>query len=187
MSSFQSTSTREQTNLRRRNRRNEVNAITINVRETRRRENRLISNNTYYQQRRSNEASEQETAAAEDTRQQNNQRQRRHQQQRMQFHETLESKWNKECRYGCGYIHLDCATENMLSNCCYNGLLSPTNGNSNLYDKLGMLHPLSENMSKLMIENIEHFGKLSSAYNNIVAISATGVTNSHYASNLPKN
>ena len=38
------------------------------------------------------------------------------------FHETLESKWNKECKYGCGYIHLDSATPGMLNNCCYEGI-----------------------------------------------------------------
>jgi len=38
------------------------------------------------------------------------------------FHESLECKWNKPCKYGCGYTQLDCATPGMLTNCCYGGM-----------------------------------------------------------------
>jgi hypothetical protein len=48
---------------------------------------------------------------------------------------TLECKWNKECKH-CGYIHLDCATEHMQSNCCYGGRLAPWDDNKCMNDML---------------------------------------------------
>ena len=88
---------------------------------------------------------------------------------------TLECKWNKECKH-CGYIHLDCATEHMQSNCCYGGRLAPWDDNE-MYERYAYLRPLSEQMRHIMIDNIEHFGRLSSAYNNMLSICRIGVEN----------
>lgn len=96
---------------------------------------------------------------------------------------TLAGRWDQECRFGCGYIHLNCATKNMLSNCCFNGKLSPLN-DSDIYYRFGHLKSLSADMQNLMINNIQHYGKLSSTYNNILSISASGVTNGHPMSNV---
>jgi hypothetical protein len=45
------------------------------------------------------------------------------------FRSSLECRWNQECKWGCGYIHLDRATPSMKSNCCMNGKLSPLQAN----------------------------------------------------------
>jgi hypothetical protein len=95
----------------------------------------------------------------------------------------LECKWNKPCKYGCGYIHLDSATPNMLSNCCYNGKLSPQTGLPE-YKKFGNLIPLSEEMQELFVDNIEHFGPLSSTYNNVLSMAAVGVENGNKATGV---
>ena len=46
-----------------------------------------------------------------------------------------------------------------------------------MYRRYAHLEPLSEQMRKLMIDGIEHFGRLSSAYNNMLSISRVGVEN----------
>jgi hypothetical protein len=50
---------------------------------------------------------------------------------------------------------------------------------SELYDSFGNLIPMSETMRNLFLNNIEHFSNLSSTYNNILSLCATGVDNDH--------
>jgi len=96
---------------------------------------------------------------------------------------TLASEWTKECLW-CGYIHLNSATKNMRANCCYNGKLSPL-ADTPMYRRYAHLEPLSEQMRKLMIDDIEHFGRLSSAYNNMLSISRVGVENGKREAGVP--
>lgn len=99
------------------------------------------------------------------------------------YRSSLECIWNQECRWGCGYIHLDCATRSMKSNCCMNGKLSPLQANS-FYERYGLLQPLSPGMQDLLINNIEHMGPLSSTYSNVLSIAAIGVENGHKATGV---
>ena len=96
---------------------------------------------------------------------------------------TLASEWTKECPW-CGYMHLNSATVHMRSNCCFNGKLSPLSG-SPMYERYAHLEPLSKEMRKLMIDDIEHFGPLSAAYNNMLSISRVGVTNGKIEAGVP--
>jgi hypothetical protein len=96
---------------------------------------------------------------------------------------TLQSRWNHECRWGCGYIHLDRATKHMKSNCCQNGLLSPLEGGY-YYKRYGDLKPMSAEMQDLMVNNIEHMGPLSSTYGNVLSLAAIGVENGHKATGV---
>ena len=90
---------------------------------------------------------------------------------------TLEGVWNKECKH-CGYMHLDCATPHMLSNCCYNGKLSPWDNDADeMYSRYAYLEPLSKQITDSIMENIEYIGKLSAAYNNVLSICRIGVEN----------
>jgi hypothetical protein len=99
------------------------------------------------------------------------------------FRSSLECRWNQECKYGCGYIHLDCATPSMKSNCCMNGKLSPLQANP-FYERYGVLQPLSPGMQDLLINNIEHMGPLSSTYSNVLSIAAIGVENGNKATGV---
>jgi hypothetical protein len=96
---------------------------------------------------------------------------------------TLQSRWNHECRWGCGYIHLDRATKHMKSNCCQNGLLSPLEGGY-FFKRYGDLKPMSAEMQDLMVNNIEHMGPLSSTYGNVLSLAAIGVENGHKATGV---
>jgi hypothetical protein len=95
------------------------------------------------------------------------------------FRSSLECRWNQECKFGCGYIHLDRATPSMKSNCCMNGKLSPLQANK-FYERYGLLQPLSPGMQDLLINNIEHMGPLSSTYSNVLSIAAIGVENGNH-------
>ena len=95
----------------------------------------------------------------------------------------LQCNWNSECRWGCGYIHLDRATKHMKSNCCQNGLLSPMEGGY-YFKRYGDLKPMSPEMQDLMINNIEHMGPLSSTYGNVLSLAAIGVENGHKATGV---
>jgi superfamily II DNA/RNA helicase len=99
------------------------------------------------------------------------------------FRSSLECRWNQECKYGCGYIHLDRATPSMKSNCCMNGKLSPLQANP-FYERYGVLQPLSPGMQDLLINNIEHMGPLSSTYSNVLSIAAIGVENGNKATGV---
>jgi len=99
------------------------------------------------------------------------------------FRSSLECRWNQECKYGCGYIHLDRATPSMKSNCCMNGKLSPLQANQ-FYERYGLLQPLSPGMQDLLINNIEHMGPLSSTYSNVLSIAAIGVENGNKATGV---
>ena len=99
------------------------------------------------------------------------------------FRSSLECRWNQECKYGCGYIHLDRATPSMKSNCCMNGKLSPLQANK-FYERYGLLQPLSPGMQDLLINNIEHMGPLSSTYSNVLSIAAIGVENGNKATGV---
>ena len=95
----------------------------------------------------------------------------------------LQCEWNHECRWGCGYVHLNRATKHMKSNCCYNGLLSPI-GDSPLFLKYGNLKPMSPEMQELLIDNIEHMGPLSSTYGNVLSLAQIGVENGSRATGV---
>ena len=99
------------------------------------------------------------------------------------FRSSLECRWNQECKFGCGYIHLDRATPSMKSNCCMNGKLSPLQANK-FYERYGLLQPLSPGMQDLLINNIEHMGPLSSTYSNVLSIAAIGVENGNKATGV---
>jgi len=99
------------------------------------------------------------------------------------FRSSLECRWNQECKWGCGYIHLDRATASMKSNCCMNGKLSPLQANK-FYERYGLLQPLSPGMQDLLINNIEHMGPLSSTYSNVLSIAAIGVENGNKATGV---
>jgi hypothetical protein len=99
------------------------------------------------------------------------------------FRSSLECRWNQECKFGCGYIHLDRATPSMKSNCCMNGKLSPLQANQ-FYERYGLLQPLSPGMQDLLINNIEHMGPLSSTYSNVLSIAAIGVENGNKATGV---
>jgi hypothetical protein len=99
------------------------------------------------------------------------------------FRSSLECRWNQECKWGCGYIHLDRATPSMKSNCCMNGKLSPLQANK-FYERYGLLQPLSPGMQDLLINNIEHMGPLSSTYSNVLSIAAIGVENGNKATGV---
>ena len=99
------------------------------------------------------------------------------------FRSSLECRWNQECKWGCGYIHLDCATPGMKSNCCMNGKLSPLQANK-FYERYGLLQPLSPEMQDLLINDIEHMGPLSSTYSNVLSIAAIGVENGNKATGV---
>ena len=99
------------------------------------------------------------------------------------YRSTLECCWNQECRWGCGYIHLDRASKTMKSNCCMDGKLSPLQANP-FYERYGLLQPLSPGMQDLMINNIEHMGPLSSTYSNVLSIAAIGIENGHKATGV---
>ena len=99
------------------------------------------------------------------------------------YRSTLECCWNQECRWGCGYVHLDRATSTMKSNCCMDGKLSPLQANP-FYERYGLLQPLSPGMQDLMINNIEHMGPLSSTYSNVLSIAAIGIENGHKATGV---
>jgi hypothetical protein len=99
------------------------------------------------------------------------------------YRSTLECCWNQECRWGCGYVHLDRASKTMKSNCCMDGKLSPLQANP-FYERYGLLQPLSPGMQDLMINNIEHMGPLSSTYSNVLSIAAIGVENGHKATGV---
>jgi len=99
------------------------------------------------------------------------------------FRSSLECRWNQECKFGCGYIHLDRATPSMKSNCCMNGKLSPLQANP-FYERYGLLQPLSPGMQDLLINNIEHMGPLSSTYSNVLSIAAIGVENGNKATGV---
>jgi len=89
---------------------------------------------------------------------------------------TLEGVWNNECKH-CGYIHLDCATPHMLSNCCYNGKLSPWNDNDEFFMRYSYLSPLSEHVTNHILNNMENIGRLSAAYNTALGICRIGCEN----------
>jgi hypothetical protein len=99
------------------------------------------------------------------------------------YRSSLECCWNQECRWGCGYVHLDRATSTMKSNCCMDGKLSPLQANP-FYERYGLLQPLSPGMQDLMINNIEHMGPLSSTYSNVLSIAAIGIENGHKATGV---
>jgi hypothetical protein len=99
------------------------------------------------------------------------------------YRSTLECCWNQECRWGCGYVHLDRASKTMKSNCCMDGKLSPLQANP-FYERYGLLQPLSPGMQDLLINNIEHMGPLSSTYSNVLSIAAIGVENGHKATGV---
>ena len=99
------------------------------------------------------------------------------------FRSSLECRWNQECKFECGYIHLDRATPSMKSNCCMNGKLSPLQSNK-FYERYGLLQPLSPGMQDLLINNIEHMGPLSSTYSNVLSIAAIGVENGNKATGV---
>ena len=92
-------------------------------------------------------------------------------------HQTLESKWTQECTHGCGYMHLDSSVAGQLLNCCHGGRLCALHDDP-LLQKF-QLQPMSASMSTIMVDGIKTFGQLSSTYNNIVALCATGVKNDH--------
>ena len=90
---------------------------------------------------------------------------------------TLEGVWDKECPH-CGYMHLDCATPHMLSNCCFNGKLSPWDNDADeMYSRYAYLEPLSKELSEYIKDNIENIGRLSAAYNSVLSICRIGVEN----------
>jgi len=90
---------------------------------------------------------------------------------------TLEGVWDKECPH-CGYMHLDCATPHMLSNCCYNGKLSPWDNDADeMYSRYAYLEPLSKQITDAIMDNIENIGRLSAAYNSALSICRIGVEN----------
>lgn len=60
----------------------------------------------------------------------------------------------------------------------YIGNLSVLEG-SEMYERYGHLIPLSDTMQNLILDNIEHFSHLSSTYNNLLSLCATGVDNDH--------
>ena len=99
------------------------------------------------------------------------------------YRSSLECRWNQECKWGCGYIHLDRATPSMKSNCCMNGKLSPLQANK-FYERYGLLQPLSPEMQDILINNIEHMGPLSSTYSNVLSIAAIGVENGNKATGV---
>ena len=90
---------------------------------------------------------------------------------------TLEGVWNKECPH-CGYMHLDCATPHMLSNCCYNGKLSPWDNDADeMYSRYAYLKPLSKQITDAIMENIDNIGRLSASYNSVLGICRIGCEN----------
>ena len=89
---------------------------------------------------------------------------------------TLEGVWNNECK-NCGYIHLDCATPHMLSNCCFNGKLSPWNDNQEFFMRYSYLSPLSQQITNHILNNMENIGRLSAAYNTALGICRIGCEN----------
>jgi hypothetical protein len=93
------------------------------------------------------------------------------------FFTNLASQWTQECKYGCGYFHLDSTKGGQLLNCCFKGRLSPMM-NDRLYDKFRLL-PLPTTIRHIMIDNIISFSSLSSTYNNVLALAVTGVRNDH--------
>jgi len=90
---------------------------------------------------------------------------------------TLEGVWNKECPH-CGYMHLDCATPHMLSNCCFNGKLSPWDNDADeMYSRYAYLKPLSKQITNAIMENIDNIGRLSASYNSVLGICRIGCEN----------
>ena len=90
---------------------------------------------------------------------------------------TLEGVWNKECPH-CGYMHLDCATPHMLSNCCFNGKLSPCDNDADeMYSRYAYLKPLSKQITDAIMENIDNIGRLSASYNSVLGICRIGCEN----------
>ena len=112
-------------------------------------------------------------AAHEANREAENARRRR----RVFLHDSLESVWNQECRYGCGYVHLDSTKDGQLLICCFKGRFSAMI-DQDLQDKF-RLKPMSATMADIIVNGAENFGPLSSTYNNILSLCATGVKNSH--------
>lgn len=78
--------------------------------------------------------------------------------------------WNLHCQYGCGYIHLSGASQAELKNCCMTGSTSYA---STQYPHL---RPLPSKLSSY-IQDTANFSRISSTYNNILAMGATGVEN----------
>ena len=112
-------------------------------------------------------------AAHEANREADNARRRR----RVFLYDSLESVWNQECKYGCGYVHLDSTKGGQLLNCCFKGRFSAMI-DQDLQDKF-RLKPMSATMADIIVNGAETFGPLSSTYNNILSLCATGVKNSH--------
>jgi hypothetical protein len=74
-------------------------------------------------------------------------------------------------------MHLDSSVAGQLLNCCHGGRLCALHDDP-LLQKF-QLQPMSASMSTIMVDGIKTFGQLSSTYNNIVALCATGVKNDH--------
>jgi len=79
------------------------------------------------------------------------------------------SYWNTPCQFGCGYMHLQSATNEKMK-CCIEGSVNFA------VTKYPLLYPLPSNI-KLIFENTKNFSRISSTYNNILAMGATGVDN----------
>jgi hypothetical protein len=84
--------------------------------------------------------------------------------------QSLTFHWDKPCRYGCGFIHLNVASKGDLQNCCYGG-------KALAQDSWPSLSHLPSYWVQLFQEELPHFSRSSSIYNNILALASTGVDN----------